>query len=108
MTQSQEMLTDCLEISQSIDYLSRSQAREFLELSNSSLSRYQTYINEVVSSLDKKDRESVKWSYVRNQRGFTRRHLLVLAIFKGLVKKMGIDQARLSLSEQLREVFDGN
>jgi hypothetical protein len=97
-----EQLKKCLDIANSICYLSRQQVLSVVEISQATLTLYQTYISQVTNI------NKYGWLYVKHQKGFDRQSVLILCIFKALVKTLGIDLARLKLIDTLKEIDNGN
>jgi hypothetical protein len=97
-----EQLKQCLNIANSIYYLSRKQVLSTVGISQATLTLYQGYINELNNI------KEFGWLYIKGQRGFDRQSIFILCLFKILVNTLGIDLARLKLIDTLKEVSNGN
>lgn len=100
MSQANNQLNNSLHLTNSISSLSRQSVQDLLGISRPTLTLYQGYINSI------KGINELGWSYVSNQRGFSRKSIFILWNFNQLVKTVGVPQAILNLKTTISEVSD--
>ena len=97
MIKNKEKLTSCLNLANEISNLSRQSVQDLLEISKPTLTLYQGYINSIEGI------NNLGWTYIKNQRGFNRKSIFILCVFKNLVNTLGVPQAILQLKSTLED-----
>jgi hypothetical protein len=75
---------------ENLSHVSRREALDTLEVKSSTLGLYQRILNEM---RDKNQISSEYWDYAPEDRGFSTNSLMVLLIFRSLIKKSSIKSA---------------
>ena len=95
MNHNQDLITSCLQLPQMISNLSRKSVLDFLGISQPTLVRYQDYLNQI---------KPEGWDYIKGSRGFSRKSIFILCVFKNLVQNLGQAQAIMQLKSTLEEL----